>query len=106
MERAAFMLKVKKDRMEEYKQEHDAIWPELVEAIRRNGFHNYSIFLDDDGNLFGYTEVDESLDKSLKGMANEEANLRWQSHMADMFEDLQGRPDQSMVRLRHVFYLE
>ena len=106
MQRAAFMLKVKKDRIEEYEKEHDAIWPELVEAIRRNGFHNYSIFLDEDGNVFGYTEVDESLDKSLEGMAKEEANLRWQAHMAEMFEDLQGRPDQSMVKLRQVFYLE
>ena len=106
MERVAFTLKVKKDRMEEYKQEHDSIWPDLVEAVQRNGFHNYSIFLDDNGNLFAYAEVDESLDKSLEGTANEESNLRWQAHMADMFENLEGRPDQSMSRLKQVFYLE
>ena len=97
---------MKKDRLEDYKTAHDEIWPELVEAIRRNGFHNYSLFLADDGQLFGYAEAEESLDKCLEGMAKEEANLRWQAHMADMFENLSGRPDQSMVRLEHVFYLE
>ena len=38
-------------------------------------------------------------------MAGEEVNLRWQEFMSDYFESLSGRPDQSMVQLEHVFFL-
>jgi L-rhamnose mutarotase len=76
----------------------------MMEAIQRNGFRNYSLFLDEEGNLFGYVEAEESWGKCLEGMATEEANLRWQADMADFFEDISGRPDQSMMRLEHVFY--
>jgi L-rhamnose mutarotase len=104
MERTGFVLKVKKDRLEEYKRRHREVWPEMMEAIQRNGFRNYSLFLDEDGNLFGYVEAEESWEKCLEGMATEDANLRWQADMADFFEGLAGRPDQSMVKLEHVFY--
>ena len=104
MERAGFVLKVKKDMLDEYKRRHSEVWPELLDAIRRNGFRNYSIFLDEEGNLFGYFEAEESFEQCLKGMATEEANLRWQADMADFFEGLSGRPDQSMLKLEHVFY--
>ena len=60
MERTGFLLKVKKDRLEEYKQRHAKVWPEMMEAIQRNGFRNYSLFLDDEGQLFGYVEAEES----------------------------------------------
>ena len=104
MERAAFLLKVKADMLDEYKRRHREVWPEMMEAIRRNGFRNYSLFLDDEGQLFGYFEAEESFEKSLEGMATEEANLRWQADMAEFFEDLSGRPDQSMLKLEHIFY--
>lgn len=40
------------------------------------------------------------------GMETEPANLRWQADIAHLFEGLVGRPDQSMVKLGHVFLLE
>jgi len=106
MERAAFLLKVKADMLDEYKRRHDEIWPEMLEALRRNGWGNFSLFLTEDGQLFGYTEARESLEASLEGMASEDVNLRWQEYMADFFEDLSGRPDQSMLKLEHVFYVD
>jgi hypothetical protein len=39
-------------------------------------------------------------------METEPANLRWQADIAHLFEGLVGRPDQSMVKLGHVFLLE
>ena len=104
MERAGFVLKVKKDRLDEYKRRHREVWPDMLDAIRRNGFRNYSLFLDEAGNLFGYVEAEESFEKCLEGMATEDANLRWQADMAHFFEGLSGRPDQSMMKLEHVFY--
>ncbi len=106
MERVGFLLKVRKDRIEEYKRHHEAVWPEMLDALRRWGWRNYSLFLTDEGLLFGYFEAEESFRKSLDGMATEEANSRWQEFMAPYFEGVPGHPDESMVRLEQVFYLE
>jgi L-rhamnose mutarotase len=57
MGRACFLLQVKKDRLEEYKEHHEAAWPEMLDALRETGWHNYSLFLRDDGLLIGYVET-------------------------------------------------
>ncbi len=54
MKRVGFLLKVKPDKMDEYRARHQAVWPEMMEALRRTGWHNYSLFIRDDGLLFGY----------------------------------------------------
>ena len=74
MERASFILKVRKDRIKEYKEHHNAVWPEMLESLRRHGWRNYSLFMRDDGLLFGYVEAEESFQKCLEGMAQEEVN--------------------------------
>jgi len=105
MERVCFLLKVKKDRLQEYKKRHKAVWPEMLDALRKTGWHNYSLFLREDGLLVGYFET-PSLKRALKGMARTEVNERWQREMAELFEALDGRrPDESFLRLEEVFYL-
>ncbi len=107
IKRVGFLLKVKQDRIEEYRRHHEAVWPEMLEALRRNGWHNYSLFMREDGLLFGYFEAEESFQASLEGMAKEEVNRRWQAFMAPFFEIPQGaRPDQMMVELEEVFHLD
>lgn len=105
MERVCFLLKVRKDRLKEYKKRHKAVWPEMLAALRKTGWHNYSLFLREDGLLVGYFET-PSLKRALKGMARTEVNERWQREMAEFFEALDGRrPDESFLRLEQVFYL-
>lgn len=107
MKRVAFVLKVKEDKIEEYKKHHQAVWPEMLEALRRTGWHNYSLFIREDGLLLGYFETPESLQAALDGMAHEEVNAKWQEFMAPYFEALGGaRPDQMMVELEEVFHLD
>jgi L-rhamnose mutarotase len=106
MRRVCFLLKVKADRLAEYKQRHEAVWPEMLEALRESGWHNYSLFLRDDGLLVGYFETPD-LDAALAGMAAREVNERWQTEMAPFFEDLEGRrPDEGLLVLEEVFHLE
>ena len=79
----------------------------MLEALSRHGWHNYSLFMRDDGMLFGYFEADESLQASLDGMATEDVNSRWQQFMEPYFEIPPGsRPDQMMVELEEVFHLD
>ncbi len=106
MERVCFLLQVRPERLEEYKQRHQAVWPEMLQALRETGWHNYSLFLRDDGLLVGYFETPDYR-AALEGMAAREVNERWQRDMAPFFADLDGRrPDQGFLRLEQVFYLE
>ncbi|MBK8029256.1 MAG: L-rhamnose mutarotase [Anaerolineae bacterium] len=106
MQRVGFLLQVKKDKLDEYKQHHEAVWPEMLAALRRTGWRNYSLFLRDDGLLFGYFEAEESFQASLDGMAREEINLKWQEFMGPYFEAISGRPDQNMITLEEVFHTD
>jgi hypothetical protein len=54
MNRIGFILKVKEDLIDEYKRRHEDVWPEMLEALHRTGWHNYTLFMRDDGMLFGY----------------------------------------------------
>jgi L-rhamnose mutarotase len=107
MKRVGFLLKVKADKLEEYKRQHKAVWPEMLEALHRTGWHNYSIFAREDGLLFGYFETPDSFAAALDGMAQAEINTKWQDFMAPYFENLSGaHADQSMVELEEVFHLD
>jgi L-rhamnose mutarotase len=107
MKRVGFLLKVKPEKIEEYKNHHEAVWPEMLAALRRTGWQNYSLFMRDDGLLFGYFETPDSFQAALNGMAKEEINARWQEFMSPYFEALGGaRPDQTMQELVEVFHLD
>ena len=106
MQRVCFQLQVRPDRLEEYAARHTAVWPEMLRALAATGWHNYSLFLRDDGLLIGYVET-PSLEAAQAGMAATDVNARWQREMADFFVDLgDDRPDTGFVRLREVFHLE
>lgn len=107
MRRVGFMLKVRADKMDEYKHHHQAVWPEMLEALRQTGWHNYTLFMRDDGLLFGYFETPESLQAARAGMEQTEVNARWQAFMSPYFEIPEGaRPDSLFVELEEVFHLD
>jgi L-rhamnose mutarotase len=105
MRRVCFLLKVRSDRIEEYRTRHEAVWPDMLAALRATGWRNYSLFLRPDGLLVGYFETDD-LDAALAGMAATEVNARWQAEMAPFFEGLDGAPDEGIVPLTEVFHLD
>jgi L-rhamnose mutarotase len=106
MTRVGFVLHVRPDRLEEYRAHHAAVWPEMLEALSRHGWHNYSLFLRDDGTLFGYVEVPGTFDEALAGMAGEEVNERWQALMAPFFAGEGRAADTMMDVLDEVFHLD
>jgi L-rhamnose mutarotase len=106
MHRVCFLLKVKADRLIEYKQRHQAVWPDMIAALSRHGWHNYSLFLRDDGLLVGYIETPD-FDRAVAGMQAEEVNAHWQTEMAPFFESLDsGAADTSLLTLTEVFHLD
>jgi len=106
MQRVCFLLKVRRERLDEYKLRHEAVWPEMLDALRQTGWHNYSLFLRPDGLLVGYLETPD-FEKARAGMAALEVNARWQAEMVPFFESLgQGTADASMLALEEVFHLD
>jgi len=106
MRRVCFQLQVKPDRIAEYRRRHEAVWPDMLRALQETGWHNYSLFLRDDGLLIGYFET-PSLEAAKAGMASREVNDRWQADMAEFFTELDGRaPDEGFLILEEIFHLE
>ena len=105
MERVCFVLRVRPDRLEEYKERHRSVWPEMRDALSATGWRRYSLFLGDDGLLVGYVETDD-FERAQTGMDATAVNARWQAEMAEFFELPDGeRPDTGLRRLQEVFHL-
>lgn len=106
MKRICFLLKVRKDKIEEYKARHKDVWPEMLAALRETGWNNYSLFLRPDGLLVGYLEAEEFA-KCCAAMKEHPINERWQTEMSPFFESLEGgAADDNMVPLEEVFHLD
>ena len=106
MERVCFLLRVKRERLEEYRRRHESVWPDMLDALHATGWRNYSLFLREDGLLVGYFETAD-LAAALAGMEAQEVNARWQAEMAPFFEGLDGRrPDEGFLRLPEIFHLD
>ncbi|MFF7764988.1 L-rhamnose mutarotase [Streptomyces massasporeus] len=105
MQRVCFLLKVRAERLDEYRERHAAVWPEMLTALSQTGWHNYSLFLREDGLLVGYLET-EDFAAARAAMDATDVNARWQVEMAPFFESLDGaRPDEAMKPLTEVFHL-
>jgi L-rhamnose mutarotase len=106
MKRVCFTLRVRPEMLDEYRQRHNSVWPEMLEALRETGWTNYSLFLSPDGLLIGYLETLD-FEKSLAGMAAREVNQRWQTSMAPFFlNGDQKAADEQMTPLEEVFHVD
>jgi L-rhamnose mutarotase len=96
---------VKPGRIQEYRERHRAVWPEMKKALQETGWNNYSLFLRADGLLVGNLETDD-FESARNGMAGSEVNERWQCEMAGFFVQPEGLlPDQAMAPLEEVFHV-
>ena len=103
MIRKAFKMKVYADRIQEYVERHNPIWPELADTLRQHGVSNYSIFLDGETNtLFGYAEIES--EEQWAAIAQTDVCRKWWAYMQDLMET---NRDNSPVStdLREVFHL-
>jgi L-rhamnose mutarotase len=106
MERVGFTMRLLPGQEAEYRRRHAAVWPEMLDALRQAGWHNYSIFLRDDGTLAGYLECDDFA-ACQAAMQQTDVNARWQAEMEPFFEIESGiAPDAAMTPLREIFHLD
>jgi L-rhamnose mutarotase len=80
MERVCFVGRVGAERLEEYRERHERVWPEMLAALREADWGNYSLYLTEDGLLIGYLETDDyqaALDRMAKTEVMSDGRRRW-----------------------------
>ena len=93
MKRYGQLIRLKPGVLEEYKNYHAAVWPEVLDTISRCNIRNYSIF-HREGTLFAYFEyhgTDYAAD--MAKMAADPATQRWWKIMKPMQEPVPLLPE-------------
>lgn len=86
-----------------YEEYHRAVWPDVLDAIRRVGITKYTIFRDG-LDLFHYIECDD-YDRAIAQLAQDPVNIRWQAEMAPMMAKAHDFSGKSGDRLPLIFEL-
>jgi L-rhamnose mutarotase len=77
MKRYGMVIKVKPDKLEEYKRLHANVWPEVLKMIKECHINNYSIYFKDDL-LFSYFEyTGENYEGDMERMAADPVTQKW-----------------------------
>jgi L-rhamnose mutarotase len=105
VQRICFVLKVRADRLAEYRGRHREVWPEMRAALTATGWRDYTLFLRPDGLLVGYLSC-EDFETSTDAMKALEVNEQWQREMAPFFENIAANPDDEMQPLEEIFHLD
>ncbi len=85
MARYAWTARLRPERVAEYVEAHAHTWPEVLDAIRAAGIHDYSIWLFGD-RVFAQYSVEGDHDEALRVEAAAEATQRWRALMRTCFQ--------------------
>ena len=77
MKRYGMVIRVRPEKLEEYKKLHAAVWPDVLEMIKQCNIRNYSIYLKDNF-LFSYFEYTGSdFQADMDRMAADATTQKW-----------------------------
>lgn len=98
MSKYCFLMQVDPDLLEQYRERHRQVWPDMLQSLADSGWHNYSIFVRPDGLVVGYVEADD-LAAAQDAMAAHDVNTRWQAEMSRFFVGTGARPQEGRLEL-------
>lgn len=105
MQRVAFMLRLKNGAGPAYDEAHKAVWPEMLDLLKRAGISEYSIYRRDE--LLMLAMRVEDFEATWSRIENDPVNLRWQKAMSEYFATVEGlRQGERFPMMEEVFYLE
>ncbi len=85
MQRFAFTMRVKPERVADYVECHKAVWPSVLDVIKRSGIKRYSIFMQ--GNQLFFLMEAEDPAAAMRYLAADPEHARWNREVTgDMFE--------------------
>ena len=93
MERFGSIIKLKPEKLVEYKKLHADVWPDVLKMIKDCNIRNYSIYYKD-GYLFSYFEyTGEEFSKDMAKMAADPTTQAWWKLTEPCQEPLQSRTE-------------
>ena len=84
MQRIAFALPIKPDRIDDYRRTHGAVWQELQDENTTAGIRNYTIVLFNN-HAIGFLEC-EDWDAATAYLDKSEVQARWQAEHEDILD--------------------
>ena len=107
MKRYGSVIQVVPEKLEEYKRLHAAVWPGVLEMIRKCNIRNYSIYYKD-GYLFGYYEyVGNDYAADMAKMAADPETQRWWNLTDPCQQPLETRaPGEWWANMEEVFHTD
>ena len=106
MERVCFLLRVRPDRLDEYRARHRAVWPEMLDGAERDRLAQLLALPRATTACWSATSRPRTSPPRSAAMEATDVNARWQAEMAEFFELPSGeRPDTGFARLEEVFHL-
>ena len=95
--------RLKRGAEERYEEYHRAVWPQVLEAIKRSGITRYFIFRDD-LDLFHFIEC-EDYDRAIAEIANDPTSMQWEAEIATMMAVTHDFSSEGSDRMRKIWEL-
>ena len=107
MKRYGSIVKVRPERLEEYKAVHREVWPDVLKTIYDCNIRNYSIYYWN-GYLFSYFEyIGEDYAADMQKMADDPTTQEWWEICKPMQEPLEDVPAGGWWRdIEEVFHVD
>jgi len=107
MRRIGSVIKIKPEKIEEYKRYHTSVWSEVLKKIKECNIRNYSIFLKDNY-LFSYFEyIGKNYKADMKKMADDPHTQKWWKIIMPLQEPLPTRkPGEWWAEMKEVFSID
>ena len=107
MKRYGMVVKIKPEKLDEYKKLHAAVWPEVLGMIKNCNIRNYSIY-HKDGFLFSYFEYHgEDFEADMAKMAADPKTQDWWAVCKPLMIPLETRSEgEWWADMEEVFHCE
>jgi len=102
-ESVTFCLRLRHGCEAEYKRRHDALWPEMRQALLDAGLLHYEIHLEPESLLL-FAYMVRRKGHSMASLPGHPAWQQWQRHMSDILVQADGMP--LRVPLQSMFWLQ
>jgi L-rhamnose mutarotase len=101
------VIRLRPEKLQEYKELHAAVWPEVLQMISQCNIRNYSIYYRD-GYLFSYFEyTGDDFEADMAKMAADPTTQKWWDVCKPCQEPLETRaPGEWWANMEEVFHLD
>lgn len=107
MKRYGSVIKLRPEKLEEYKELHANVWPDVLKMIRECNIRNYSIYYKD-GFLFSYFEyIGDDYAGDMQKMADDPTTQEWWKLTDPCQEPLETRkPGEHWASMEEFFHTD